>query len=125
MAFHFDISRREMERLGFDIVGVPYERVQGHDDPRGTESALRAMQLCDSLLERMRIVHIANSFHRDDMFTINANERKQTRVYGEMDDLPLILGVFRLEDHGAGAAAALAATQLRALKTMLGPDVVK
>jgi hypothetical protein len=47
------------------------------------------MQLRYSLLQRMWLAHVANALDRDDMLSINANQRKQTRIHRYMLDLLL------------------------------------
>jgi hypothetical protein len=76
---------------------------------------LAAVQLRNPLLQRMRIIDIANALNRNNMFPINTHEREQTRIYCQvLYPLFSISLVSDLEDDGAGSAPALSAAEFRA-----------
>lgn len=89
---------------------------------RRKKYSLRPMQLRNPLLQRMRPLHIPQSLHRNDMFPHDAHQREQTGIDGGMPQ-PSVLE--RLQHDGAGAAAALAAAELRALEAVLRADPVQ
>jgi hypothetical protein len=93
--------------LGRRVV-VPQQRVQAHDDAGGTEPALRAVALCDTLLGRVGPLHVADALDRNDVLAVDRGEGREAGVDARVVYLfrgRVVLG----DDDGAGAAAAFAA----------------
>jgi hypothetical protein len=84
------------------------------------------MQLCDSLLQRVRLVHATDALNGDDMFAINAHQREQTRIYSQMVDFSLFrTHVWYLQHDCTRATTSLATSQLGALEVWLCADEIE
>ena len=51
-----------------------------HDDARGAEAALAPAAHGDPFLRRMRVLDVANPFHRDDMLAVHTDQGRKTGV---------------------------------------------
>lgn len=55
-----------------------------HNNSRGAKATLAAIRNSKSLLHRMGVVHISDSFDRDDVFSVDADQRSDTGIDGRM-----------------------------------------
>jgi hypothetical protein len=58
-----------------------------HHNSRSTKATLASISDRDSLLNRMGLLHIADSLNCDNMLTVNANQWSNTGVHRGMVDL--------------------------------------
>jgi hypothetical protein len=58
-----------------------------HDNSWSTEATLATVANRDPLLNCVGILHVAKSFHRNDMLSVNTNQGGDARVHGGMVDL--------------------------------------
>ena len=61
-------------------VVIPQQRIQTHDNSRGTESTLAPITLRYTLLRRMRLLHIPYALDRYYMLSVHTGKRRQTGV---------------------------------------------
>lgn len=65
----------------------PVSECTYHDYTRRTKSALAPTTHGNSFLRGMRILNVTDTFHSNDMFSINTYERSQTGIDGRMVNL--------------------------------------
>lgn len=65
---------------------VAQQSIQAHHNAGSTETALTAVTLCDSFLDRVRPLHGPNTFDSNDMLAVDADEWSQTCVDRGMID---------------------------------------
>ena len=86
---------------------------QAHDDARGAEAALRAVQLDHRLLHRVKRVTVGEILDRDEFDAIKLAEQQNAGV-DRFVAQPAALET--RQDDGAGAAIAFAAALFRPLR---------
>ena len=105
--FHLELRR---------VVLVPKQSVRAHDNTRRAETALASIPHSNPLLHRMRPLHRSDPLHCDDMFSVNAHERRQAGVYAGVVYLfccRVVLG----DNHCAGAAASFCTPEFGACES--------
>lgn len=100
-------------------VVVPQQSIQAHNNARGAEATLASVALGDPLLCWVRLLHIANAFDRDDVFTVEARQRRQAGIDAGMVDL-LGRGIVLRDDDGASTASAFGAAAATASQSSVG-----
>lgn len=92
------------------------QRHHAHHKAGGAEAALRAVRACQPLLDGVQpVARVAHALHRDDVAALGRIQRAQAGVDRAM--VQRAVGFSGRQQDGAGAAAALAASQFGPRKT--------
>lgn len=66
--------------FGKVAIAVSNGSIERHDDTRSAETALRAKQLSDALLDRMRVGRRADAFYCEDVAAMHCDEWEQACI---------------------------------------------
>jgi len=97
----------------------------GDGEPWGAEPALRSMQGGDSLCKWVRLLHIAQSFHRDQVLANDSNKREKAGVDCYMLQFSRVPLVNALEYNCASTTASLTASQFCPFAPVLRSDEIQ
>src|ERR1043166_3057766 len=99
-----EIGRQHVEQVLIADIGMLLQHVGGeHQEAGRAEAALQSMMRDEGALQRMQILWGAEPFDRSDLLALRLHRKHQARAHG-----------LAIDDHRAGAADAVLATDVRA-----------
>jgi hypothetical protein len=79
------VSEESIKALNWSVQSLSGDmRTTYHYNTRSTEATLTSVPDSQPLLNSMRILDVTNTFHSDNVLSINANQRRNTGVYRSM-----------------------------------------